>query len=66
LEAELRGFNHLAKKEDENCIYLKNAKCSIYSKRPKACREFSCWSKEERFEEMIETIKSKRKLNKLG
>lgn len=63
-EAELRGFNLIAKKDDETCIYLdKNSRCKIYRTRPKVCREFSCASKEERFAEMIEKINIKRKMH---
>lgn len=27
---------------EDGCIYLKNNKCTIYHKRPKACRQFDC------------------------
>lgn len=32
----------LNKREGGSCIYLKNNLCSIYDKRPQACRKFSC------------------------
>lgn len=60
-EAEMRGANLVAKKDDESCVYLdENNKCKIYNKRPNVCRDFFCHSKEEKFSEMIEKIKKKR------
>jgi Fe-S-cluster containining protein len=59
-EAEMVGANVLAQNDDESCIYLKDKKCSIHSKRPQSCRKFFCNSKEERFSEMISKIKEKK------
>jgi hypothetical protein len=39
---ETDGIIHIKKKPDGSCIYLKDGKCSIYDKRPMACREYSC------------------------
>lgn len=36
------GMIHIKKKPDGTCIYLKEGKCSIYNKRPIACREYDC------------------------
>jgi len=34
------------------CIFSKNGRCSIYKKRPKACRDFDC-AKSEAFQEFF-------------
>lgn len=51
------GANTLKQKKDGSCIYLKNNRCSIHDKRPKACQNFFCSSKEEKFQSMIVKIK---------
>ncbi len=51
------GANILAQKEDNNCIYLKNKKCSIHQRRPSVCRKFFCKSKDKKYKEMIKEIK---------
>ena len=65
-EAELVGANLLAKKEcnineenkdnKEECIYLKDNKCSIHKTRPAVCKKFFCNSKNPQFKVMIEMI----------
>ncbi|MFH2027908.1 MAG: YkgJ family cysteine cluster protein [Nanoarchaeota archaeon] len=59
-EAEMIGANILAQKEDGSCVYLKNDKCSIHDDKPNSCKKFSCDSKEERFQSMIEKIDNKK------
>ena len=54
------GANTLKQKENGNCIYLKENKCSIHKIRPQACREFLCTSKLKKFRKMIEQIKKRR------
>lgn len=48
---EVNQYSHFALKAGEDyrlkmhmgrCIYLKHGKCSIYERRPKACREYDC------------------------
>ena len=56
-EAELTGANILKQKEDNSCIYLKDNTCSIHKDRPEVCTKFFCDSKEEKFQDMIQTIK---------
>ena len=41
-EEDKDGMVHVKQKADGSCIYLKDGKCSIYNKRPMACREYSC------------------------
>ena len=42
-----KGFIQLATKENSNeCIYLKNDKCSIWNNRPEVCREYHCYNDE--------------------
>ena len=55
-EAEMVGANILAQNEDKSCVYLKDNKCSIHSRRPQVCRNFFCESKEETFKGMINEI----------
>ncbi|MBT3260752.1 YkgJ family cysteine cluster protein [bacterium] len=55
-EATEIGANFLAQNMDTSCIYLKNNKCSIHSKRPQVCRTFCCNSKDSQFKEMLEDI----------
>jgi Fe-S-cluster containining protein len=50
------GANILKHKEDGECIYLKENKCSVYNIRPSACREFFCTSKQKKFRTMIKQI----------
>ena len=57
-EAERSAANVIEQKEDGSCIYLSDGKCSIHEKRPKACQNFFCTSKDEKFKLMIEKIKS--------
>lgn len=40
----INRFYRLAKQEDKSCVYLKDNLCSIYSERPKVCRDFVCRS----------------------
>ena len=58
IEAELTGANIIKQKGDGSCIYLENGECSIHEKRPRACRNFFCDSKEEQFQSMIEKIRN--------
>ena len=60
-EAEMIGANILAQKEDGSCAYLKNNRCSIQDTKPNSCKKFSCDSKEERFQSMIEKITKEKK-----
>lgn len=60
-EAEFAGANILKQKEDDSCIYLKNNKCSIHSRRPGSCRNFFCSSKNPEFKSMIEQINEYKK-----
>ena len=62
-QADMAGANLLAQKEDKSCIYLENNACTIYSKRPKTCREFSCSSKKNKYRELIKIIKDYKKNN---
>jgi Fe-S-cluster containining protein len=55
-EAEMCGANIITQKEDGSCIYQKNNKCSIHTKRPEACKAFFCDSKDPNFKEMIKQI----------
>lgn len=68
-KAEQCGANILQQKKDnkenENCIYLINNKCSIHKNRPEACRDFFCDSKEEKFKEMIKDINKSKKVLKI-
>jgi Fe-S-cluster containining protein len=61
-EAESAGANILRQKEDGSCIYLENNKCSIHSRRPEACRNFFCSSKNPGFKSMIEQIKQYKRI----
>tara|TARA_Y100000310_G_scaffold251715_1_gene258284 strand:+ start:2235 stop:2546 length:312 start_codon:yes stop_codon:yes gene_type:complete len=56
-EAQESGSHFLKQQKDGSCIYLKDNKCSVHSKRPEACREFFCESTEERFKGMVEEVK---------
>lgn len=56
-EAEMCGANIIQQKSDGSCFYLKNNKCSIHNKRPIACRNFFCSSKDKAFKGMIKDIK---------
>jgi Fe-S-cluster containining protein len=33
---------HVARKDNGECIYLENNKCSIYNNRPLDCRNYYC------------------------
>lgn len=61
-EAELCAVNIIEQKEDGSCFYLKDKKCSIHDKRPKACRNFFCSSDKEEFQSMIEKINKEKDL----
>jgi Fe-S-cluster containining protein len=37
-----RKIAELAKKDNGECIFLKNGRCLIWNQRPLACREYSC------------------------
>lgn len=39
---EKNDIVEIKKKPDGSCWYLEDGKCSIYDKRPIACREYSC------------------------
>ena len=60
-QADMAGANLLAQKEDKSCVYLENNICTIYHKRPKTCREFSCSSKKNKYRELIKIIKDYKK-----
>lgn len=55
-EAELTGANILETKNQTECIYLKDKKCSIHKNRPQSCRNFFCKSDNPKFKKMIEAI----------
>jgi len=55
-EAKKCGANLLAKKENGDCIYLLENKCSIHEERPVVCRKFFCTTKSKHFEHMVEII----------
>ena len=56
LLASSSGANILKQKNDGNCFYLKENKCSIYKIRPQVCRDFFCTSKLKKFKKMIKEI----------
>lgn len=56
------GAIFLDKKENEECIYLINNKCSIHDRRPVVCRNFYCSSKSKKFEKMRRIIEEARNL----
>ncbi|MBU0628298.1 MAG: YkgJ family cysteine cluster protein [Nanoarchaeota archaeon] len=60
-QADMAGANILAQKDDKSCIYLENNTCTIYNKRPKTCREFSCSSKKNKYTELRKIIKEHKK-----
>ncbi|MBN2789970.1 MAG: YkgJ family cysteine cluster protein [Candidatus Delongbacteria bacterium] len=55
-EVEENGLNILKKKDDGSCVYLKDNKCAIYSKRPQVCRDFFCGSEKKELQKNIEEI----------
>ncbi len=53
---EINQYSHVALNSQDfrlkmalgRCIYLKKGKCTIYDRRPKACREYDCIEEAER------------------
>ena len=60
-KVEMVGANILSQNKDEECIYLKDNKCSIHKERPRSCMNFFCDSKEDGFQKMIEEIQNYKK-----
>jgi Fe-S-cluster containining protein len=60
------GGNVLKQKKDGSCIYLKKNLCSIHTRSPQACRDFSCTSKAEKFKGMIRVIKERNEKDATG
>jgi len=57
---EQYGGNIIKEQKDGSCIYLKGDLCSIHERRPQACRDFFCASKDKKFKNMIQIIKKQR------
>ncbi len=53
---EVKQYSHVAISSNDyrlkmamgRCIYLKQGKCTIYDRRPQACREYDCIKEAER------------------
>ena len=56
-DAKKYGANFLAKKEDDDCIYLENNYCRIHKDRPNVCKEFFCASNSQKYKNMQKIIK---------
>ena len=62
VEAEMCGANIIEQNEDGSCFYLKNNKCSVHERKPEACRNFFCTSKNKAFKGMIDKINERKLL----
>lgn len=56
-KARKYGAIFLAKKENDDCIYLENNFCKIYQDRPIVCKGFFCTSKNKKYKNMQKIVK---------